>query len=81
MLILGHHCVAILLAKMLIWTLFPQSMCTFSSCINPVFLVFCFNLAILLCQIVGGPKKTASVEELSKFRKMIIAFRSFSYNN
>ena len=33
--ILGHHCVAILLAKMLIWGPFWQSMCTFSSCINP----------------------------------------------
>ena len=35
MIILSHHCVAILLAKMLIWTPFSQSMCTFSFCINP----------------------------------------------
>ena len=35
MMILGHHCVAILLVKMLIWTPFSQSMWTFSFCINP----------------------------------------------
>ena len=34
MIILGHHCVAILLALMLIWAPFSQSMCTFSFCIN-----------------------------------------------
>ena len=32
--ILRHHCVAILLAKMLIWASFSQSMCTFSFWIN-----------------------------------------------
>ena len=35
MIILGHHCAAILLTKMLIWAPFSQSMCTFSFCINP----------------------------------------------
>ena len=35
MMILGHHVVAILLAKMLIWAPFSQSICTFSFCINP----------------------------------------------
>ena len=35
MIILGHHCVAILVAKMLVWTYFSQSMSTFSICINP----------------------------------------------
>ena len=35
MIILGHHFVAILLAKMLIWAPFSQLMCTFSFCINP----------------------------------------------
>ena len=35
MVILGHHCVAILLAKMLSWAPFLQWMCTFSFCINP----------------------------------------------
>ena len=35
MIILGHHCVAILLAKMLIWAPFSQLMCTFSFCISP----------------------------------------------
>ena len=33
---LGHR-VAILLAKMLIWAPFSQSMCTFSFCINPCY--------------------------------------------
>ena len=35
MIILGHHCVAVLLAKMLIWAPFSQLMCTFSFCISP----------------------------------------------
>ena len=35
MIILGYYCVAILLAKMLTWATFSQSMCTFSFCINP----------------------------------------------
>ena len=35
MIVLGHHCVAILLANMLIWAPFAQSMSTFSFCINP----------------------------------------------
>ena len=35
MIILGHHYVAILLEKMLIWAPFSQLMCTFSLCINP----------------------------------------------
>ena len=35
MIILGHNYVTILLAKMLIWALFLQSMCTFYFCINP----------------------------------------------
>ena len=35
MILLGHHCVAILLANMLIWPPFAQSMSTFSFCINP----------------------------------------------
>lgn len=35
MVILGHHFVTILLAKMLIWTPFSQSTFTFSFCINP----------------------------------------------
>ena len=34
MIILGHHCVAILLAKMPIWAPFSQSMCTSSFYIN-----------------------------------------------
>ena len=34
MIIMGHQCVAILLAKMLIWAPFSQSMCAFSLCIN-----------------------------------------------
>ena len=38
MTILGHHFVAILLAKMLIWAPFSQSTCTFSFCINPYLL-------------------------------------------
>ena len=33
--ILGHHYGEILLAKMLIWAPFSQSMYTFSFCINP----------------------------------------------
>ena len=33
--ILGHHFVAILLAKMLVWAPFSQLMCTFSFSINP----------------------------------------------
>ena len=35
MIILSHHCVAILLAKMLIWGPFSPLTCTFSFCINP----------------------------------------------
>ena len=35
MIMLGHHCVAILLAKMLIWAPFSQSMCTFFSVLTP----------------------------------------------
>ena len=35
MIILGHHCLVSLLAKMLIWAHFLQSMCAFSFCINP----------------------------------------------
>ena len=35
MIILAHHCVAILLANILIWAPFAQSMSTFSFCINP----------------------------------------------
>ena len=35
MIILGHHYVTILLAKMLIWAPFSQLMCTFYFCINP----------------------------------------------
>ena len=35
MIALGHHCVAILLANMLVWAPFAQSMSTFSFCINP----------------------------------------------
>ena len=35
MIILGHCYVTILLAKILIWAPFLQSMCTFSFCINP----------------------------------------------
>ena len=34
MIILSHHCVRMLLARMLIWASFSQSMCTFSFCIN-----------------------------------------------
>ena len=37
MIILVHHYVTILLAKMLIWAPFLQSMCTFYFCINPVY--------------------------------------------
>ena len=32
MTILGHHCVATLLVKMLIWAPFSQLMCTFTTC-------------------------------------------------
>ena len=35
MVIVEHHYVTILLAKMLIWALFSQSMCTSYFCINP----------------------------------------------
>ena len=35
MIILGHHYVTILLAKMLIWAPFSQPMCTFYFYINP----------------------------------------------
>ena len=35
MIMLGHHCVAILLVKMLIWVPFLQSMCTFISVLTP----------------------------------------------
>ena len=35
MIILVHHFVEILLAKILIWAPFSQSMCAFSFCINP----------------------------------------------
>ena len=35
MIILGHHCVVIWLAKMLIWAFFSQSRCTFSFRNNP----------------------------------------------
>ena len=35
MIILGHHYATILLAKMLIWAPFLQSMRTFYLCINP----------------------------------------------
>ena len=35
MIILAHHYVAILLANILIWAPFAQSMSTFSFCINP----------------------------------------------
>ena len=35
MIILDHHFVAILLAKMLIWAPFSQSRCTIFFCINP----------------------------------------------
>ena len=35
MIILVHHHVAILLAKILTWAPFSQSMCAFSFCINP----------------------------------------------
>ena len=38
MIILVHHYVTILLAKMLIWAPFLQSMCTFYFCINPCIL-------------------------------------------
>ena len=43
MIVLGHHYVAILLAKMLIWARFSQLMCTFSFFINPW-------LRILVCK-------------------------------
>ena len=35
MIILEHHYVTVLLAKILIWAPFSQLMCIFSFCINP----------------------------------------------
>ena len=47
--ILGHHYATILLAKMLIWAPFSQSMCAFYFCINPCLLSLIVMLIDLQC--------------------------------
>ena len=52
MIILGHHCVAILLAKILIWAPFSQSMCTFSFCINSDIYLYMYIIYIHIYNII-----------------------------
>ena len=51
MIILEHHCVTVLLAKILIWAPFSQSMCAFSFCINPrVCVLFIYTISMSVSQ-------------------------------
>ena len=55
MIILGYHCVAILLAKMLIWAHFSHSMCTFSvltpACSSHLGNETLHDIALVICSL------------------------------
>ena len=46
LIILGPHCVAILVAKMLVWVPFSRSMSVLSFCINQTMHLLCLKMAV-----------------------------------
>ena len=57
LIMLGHCCVTILLAKMLIWESFSQSMCTFSFCINTwMILKNCLHNSVTITKCLARDK-------------------------